>query len=254
LTAAGAHGETGDITDPGPVTYLPGRNTLWKEEFKKKGDPAMFLNEAINQAFGATKRHTYLEIGVAAGRTFLVIDAGLKIGVDPIAPSSEVAAALGPDIRYYQATSDDFFAEQAGILDAPGLDFAFIDGLHTYAQSLQDVENCLRYLNRSGLIVMHDCNPTTVGLTQSGCSGDVWKTIVHLRSTRRDLGVFVLNFDYGLGFVYYGASENGLDFTPEAIAQMTFADLDPQRESLLNLKPAGYFGSFLSAFANGKSD
>jgi hypothetical protein len=30
----------------------------------------MFLNEAIKQAFGATKRHTYLEIGVAAGRTF----------------------------------------------------------------------------------------------------------------------------------------------------------------------------------------
>jgi hypothetical protein len=184
---------------------------------------------------------------------FLVIDAGLKIGVDPIAPSGEVAAALGPDIRYYQTASDDFFAEQAENLDAPGLDFAFIDGLHTYDQSLRDVENCLRYLNQPGLIVMHDCNPATFGLTQTGCSGDVWKTIVHLRSTRRDLGVFVLNFDYGLGFVYYGAPENGLAFTPEAIAQMTFADLDQQRESLLNLKPAGYFNEFLSAYAAGRN-
>jgi hypothetical protein len=81
---------------------------------------------------------------------FLVIDAGLKIGVDPIAPSGEVAAALGPDIRYYQTASDDFFAEQAENLDAPGLDFAFIDGLHTYDQSLRDVENCLRYPDKCG--------------------------------------------------------------------------------------------------------
>ena len=207
----------------------------------------MFLNEAIGKSCSATKGNTYLEIGVAAGNTFRVIEAGLKVGVDPIPPSLEVAKILSTKIQYYQTTSDDFFANHAGIFDPWGLDFVFIDGLHTYRQSLQDVENCLRYLDKSGLIVMHDCNPKNIGLMQPGCSGDVWKTIVHLRSTREDLRVFVVDFDYGLGFVSYGTPDNLLSFTPEAIEKMTFNDLEEQRESLLNLKPASYLESFLPA-------
>ncbi len=205
----------------------------------------MFLNEAIQKALDMTKGNTYLEIGVAAGRTFTFIKAGLKIGVDPLTPSPEVSNLLSTTTQYYQTTSDDFFSNHAGILSSEGLDFAFIDGLHTYHQSLQDVENCLPYLNSTGVIVMHDCNPKTIGLMQPGCSGDVWKTIVHLRSTRRDLRVFVVDFDYGLGFVSYGTPDNSLSFAPESIDKMTFKDLDSQREQLLNLKPASYFENFL---------
>ncbi len=205
----------------------------------------MFLNEAIQKALSKTKGNTYLEIGVAAGRTFSFIKAGLKIGVDPISPSPDILNLLSTTTQYYQTTSDDFFSNHAGMLSAEGLDFAFIDGLHTYQQSLQDVEHCLQYLNPSGIIVMHDCNPKTVGLMQTGCSGDVWKTIVHLRSTRQNLRVFVIDFDYGLGFVYYGTPENLLHFSPEEISKMTFDDLDKNRLSLLDLKQADYFDNYL---------
>ncbi len=58
-------------------------------------------------------------------------------------------------------TSDEFFANPPEILIEKGIDLAFIDGLHTYEQSLRDVENCLKYLNPDGIIVMHDCLPSS---------------------------------------------------------------------------------------------
>jgi hypothetical protein len=35
----------------------------------------------------------------------------------------------------------------------------FIDGLHTFEQTLQDSYNSLNYLAQGGVIILHDCNP-----------------------------------------------------------------------------------------------
>lgn len=123
--------------------------------------------------------------------------------------------------------------------------------MHEYAYALRDVENSLQYLDEGGIIIMHDCNPTTADAAvsfeewenkKSGTpwNGDVWKTIVHLRSTRQDVNVFVLNCDYGLGVVMKGKPENMLKFTPEEIQALTYADLERHRDEWLNLKPAEY--------------
>jgi len=195
---------------------------------------------------------TYLEIGVEYGKSFCPIVAPRKIAVDPVPASTQVRAHLLQHLKatYYQITSDDFFAQKGHIFDEKKIDVALVDGLHTYAQSLRDVENCLMHLNTNGLIVLHDCNP----LTESAAAlefvnliwnGDVWKTIAYLRSCRDDINVFVLNCDFGLGIISKAEPENMLNLSGAQIGEMTFKDLDNNREKILNLKSQEYLFEFM---------
>ncbi|HUT31826.1 MAG TPA: class I SAM-dependent methyltransferase [Sedimentisphaerales bacterium] len=92
---------------------------------------------------------TYLEIGVELGESFCPIIAQRKIAVDPMPASPRVRAHLlqHPGATYYQTTSDAFFARKGRNFEDQKIDVALVDGLHTYAQSLKDVENCLRHLS-----------------------------------------------------------------------------------------------------------
>jgi hypothetical protein len=213
----------------------------------KEGEQSVKRISVIQESLKAVKGKTYIEIGVAAGDTFCQVQVDFKIGVDPQKPISRLVETFSDNVIYYRKMSDNFFATEAGILESRGLDVAFIDGLHTYQQSLRDVENCLRYLKKTGVIVMHDCNPNSLATMQPNSCGDVWRTIVHLRSIRRDLKVFVLDCDCGLGVVTYGTPENQLAYTPEVIQAMTFDDLDTNRESFLNIKQPAYFDSFVKS-------
>jgi predicted O-methyltransferase YrrM len=150
-------------------------------------------------------------------------------------------------------TSDEFFARHAALFEEGRIDAAFIDGLHTYEQSLVDVENCLRCLNDGGVILMHDCNPISEAMASpSACyeevvgrsaegqppewTGDVWKTIVHLRS-REGFQVAVLDCDYGVGVIVKRPGAKHLAFAPETIRSWTYRDLEANRRELLDLQP-----------------
>jgi hypothetical protein len=74
----------------------------------------------------------------------------------------------------------------------------------------------------------------------------VWKATVHLRSTRHDLRVAVLNCDCGVGVVRKGFPESGLSYSAVQIEALNYADLAADRERLLNLKPPAYLGEFLA--------
>jgi hypothetical protein len=131
------------------------------------------------------------------------------------------------------------------------LEIALVDGMHEYAYALRDVENILGYLSDDGVIIMHDCNPKTkeeagtynewkaIGKTGQW-NGDVWKTIVHLRSFRNDIDVFVLDCDQGLGMVTKRKPENNLNFSLQEIKSFTYKDFDANRERWINLKPVNY--------------
>lgn len=223
----------------------------------------------LQQIITQKKAKTYLEIGVDDGSTFLQIKAPQKIAVDPtfkITTKRKFFFHLkNPKNllnKYFEMTSDEFFTNLPRTLLNYGLDVVFIDGLHTYEQSLKDVLNSLKFLREDGIILMHDCNPLTEtnGYPASSMkeakrlnllgwdgiwSGNVWKTIAFLRSTRKDLNLFVLNCDYGLGFISKGQQENPLNFTPEDIRKLTYKDLAENRELLLNLKDPKYFLEFL---------
>lgn len=204
---------------------------------------------------------TYLEIGVRTGHTFLRIRARRKIAVDP-APRIGVLKRLrwwfrngsNRHSRIYRLTSDQLFARHADLFAVNGLDIAFVDGLHTYEQSLRDVENCLAHLAPEGVVLMHDCSPPSAAAAIPAHSpdearraagdswdgmwcGDVYKTVLHLRSQRPDVRVCVLDCDRGIGIVERGTAERTLDLRAEEIAEIGYADLAAHRAEWLGLEP-----------------
>lgn len=223
--------------------------------------------KAVQQALNGRSSRVYVEIGVSRGSAFRRITAQEKIAVDPefklSARARRRADAKARVTHYFEMTSDAFFAEQATLLKDRGIDVALIDGLHTYGQVVADIENTLRYLRDDGVIFLHDCNPTRASVAcpadsyadfrarnrwwEIDWSGDVWKAIVYLRSTRQDLQVAVLDCDWGVGVVRKGAPDSRLSYSPEEIEALGYADLVAERESLLNLKPPKYLSDFLSS-------
>ncbi len=220
--------------------------------------------EVIQAIIDCKRAKTYLEIGVESGDVFLKVKASKKIAVDPeitITKKSRFRSIFKNIFnifnKYYEMTSDVFFETKASFLKYR-LDVVFIDGLHTYGQSLKDVENCLKLLNDNGVIIMHDCNPLSAS---SACpalswehaeslkldgwtgewSGDVWKTIAYLRSTQKKLNVFVLDCDYGLGIITKGIPENMLKYSKVEIEKLSYEDLEKNRSQILNLKNTDYF-------------
>lgn len=226
--------------------------------------------KVIQKIINVKKAETYLEIGVYTGACFLRLRAPYKIGVDPkfvISWDRRIKYFIknpwNINNHYYEMTSDKFFKNENNLLRERPIDVAFIDGLHTYKQSLRDVLNILRFLKDDGVIIMHDCSPPDEasaypashvdeardlklpGWTGSWC-GDVWKAIVYLRSQHNELNVFVLDCDFGLGIVRKGKAENSLSFSPEAIAGLSYTDLEKNRRELINLKPVKYLEDFIS--------
>ena len=48
-------------------------------------------------------------------------------------------------------TSDKFFK------DNEKFDIIFIDGLHTFEQTIKDIDNSIKFLRDKGVILIHDC-------------------------------------------------------------------------------------------------
>jgi hypothetical protein len=228
--------------------------------------------KAVQQALDGRVKAVYLEIGVSHGAAFRRIGADEKIAVDPAfklsARSRRLADAKARATHYFETTSDAFFAHETAFLEQRGIDVALIDGLHTYGQVVRDVENTLRYLRDDGVIVLHDCNPASAWIACPATSyadfraqnrwwdllclgfpawsGDVWKAIVYLRSTRDDLRVAVLKCDRGVAVVRKGLSESRLSYSAGQIEALNYSDLAANRDRLLNLKPPAYLGEFLA--------
>jgi hypothetical protein len=215
----------------------------------------------------------YLEIGVQTGFCFFKIKANKKLAVDPdfiIKTKNKVKAYIKNlsnfNNKFFELTSDDFFEQKKDyIKSVGGLDVVFIDGLHLYEQVVKDIKNSLTYLNKGGVILVHDCNPLNENAavrayTSSEVAamnlpgydyiwnGDVYKAIVELRATRYDIDVMVINSDHGVGIITQGNSEVPLTLSKEQLAGLNYADLDKNRESYLNLKQASYFPVFISKF------
>jgi Methyltransferase domain len=224
--------------------------------------------KAVQRALDTRVKPVYLEIGVSHGFAFRRIVADQKIAVDPAfklsARSRRLADEKARATHYFETTSDAFFANETAFLEQHHIDVALIDGLHTYEQVVRDVENTLRFLRDDGVIFLHDCNPALAVIGRPAASytdflaqqtgplvigvwsGDVWKAIVYLRSTRPDLRVAVLKCDLGVGIVRKGSPESRLAYSPAQIEALKYPDLAADRARLLNLKPPNYLGEFLA--------
>jgi hypothetical protein len=210
----------------------------------------------------------YLEIGVLNGHIFFRVRSRFKVAVDPHFAFGPVRKAgkllLNPFNlfnQYFQKSSDEFFAQDAArVFARDRVQLALIDGMHEYEFALRDVENTLHHAAPECVILLHDCNPLT---GEAACSfrewesrrfagtwnGDVWKTILHLRSLRSDLTAFVLDDDQGLGVVVRRRNEQPLPYTKAQIRSFTYEDFDANREHWLDLRPASWFYEFFGIAA-----
>ncbi len=130
----------------------------------------------------------YLEIGCDKDELFSKIKIQNKIGVDPIS---------GGNVR---KTSDEFFQN-----NNIKFDLVFIDGLHEYNQVKKDIINSLKNLNENGLVLVHDCLPSSMSKQavpryRMSWNGDVWKAIVELRCVK-DIEIYTCEVDQGIAII-----------------------------------------------------
>tara|TARA_B110000967_G_C18817999_1_gene527153 strand:+ start:142 stop:819 length:678 start_codon:yes stop_codon:yes gene_type:complete len=165
---------------------------LFVENFSKKisyNFPQKFFRwDLIEYLDNKHNYNTYLEIGCDKDQLFSKIKIKNKYGVDPFS---------GGNIR---GTSDDFFKKNQKTFD-----LVFIDGLHEYSQVKKDILNSLKFLNKDGIILVHDCLPDcsskqAVPRYRMTWNGDVWKAIVDLR-TNTQIEIFTCEMDQGIAII-----------------------------------------------------
>lgn len=135
----------------------------------------------------------YLEIGVFDGECIRLVNCEHKDGVDSCC-EGRVSSETN-----YKMTSDEFFNTIAPTVEK--YDIVFIDGLHHSEQVDLDIENALKYTSDNGVILLHDCNPPTLGhasrpRTQEEWNGDVYKSILKLQ---KNINTHILHCKYRLG-------------------------------------------------------
>ena len=166
--------------------------------------PPLSRADVLNAIIGLFESPRYLEVGVWRGDTFHAVRAASKIAVDPRFRFDVVAAKRDNPHAYAGMTSDRYFSEVIDPNDE--FDLIFLDGLHTFDQTLRDLMNALAYIKRGGVIVIDDILPssyvaaipdwdiardvrTRLGIADPTWMGDVYKLVFFIHS-------FMPQFEY----------------------------------------------------------
>lgn len=140
----------------------------------------------------------YLEIGVETGATLALANCPTIIGIDPdLRPLKR--ATLRPHAQLFEMTSAAFFStkKKADVARSHPLDLVFIDGLHRYETSVADFAAVETWAHGGTVVVMHDALPIAPAYATPERAtrfwvGDVWKTLLVLLETRKDLRVRII--------------------------------------------------------------
>ncbi len=186
-------------------------------DWKKFPSRTAIIQEIIDQK----NYKSYLEIGCDNDENFSKIKIKSKVGIDPL---------KGGTIRM---TSDEFF-----IKNDQSFDIIFLDGLHTYDQTIKDIDNGLRFLNTNGVILIHDCLPKKiwnqiVPRLYGHWNGDVWKAIVHSR-TYEHVDTYTCIADHGIGVIFKRENRNRLNLKKVNFKKLKFADYYKNHQKYMN--------------------
>ena len=130
-------------------------------------------------------------------------------------------------------TSDEFFKKNHSYFD-----IIFLDGLHTYEQTIKDINNALKFLNDKGVIIVHDCLPKKiwnqiVPRIYGHWNGDVWKAIVHAR-TYHDVDTYTLQADHGLGIILKKNNTDILNLEIKSFKNLKFSQYFKRHKEFMN--------------------
>lgn len=157
----------------------------------------------------------YLEIGLNDPRdNFNKVICERKRSVDPYFPDSKDSVVVPPSELTYHMTSDEMFAQMK---DSVKFDIVFIDGLHEGFQVYKDFINSYNHLRVGGVIIMHDCKPTSEDLAhfprgdKNEWYGTSWTSIPMLKEFN-GIDVNVIDTNCGLG-IYRKTKDDVLEIT-----------------------------------------
>lgn len=221
--------------------------------------PGMYYTEVLAAVHAQLKPRSYLEIGVASGKTIALAAAHTRaVSVDP---EPAIRQPLGRNVQIIKATSDEFFAHHdvTTLFGQSRIELAFIDGMHHFEFALRDFVAIERLASPRSTIMLHDCYPLdrrTSERVRSTVfwSGDCWRLILALKKYRPDLAInTIATAPTGLAIVRNldphssGLRERMNDIVAEFLA-VDYAVLDPDKPSMLNLFPndAVQIGALLS--------
>lgn len=142
------------------------------------------------------KPNWYLEIGTFTGKSLALAKCNY-VAVDPsFAIEHPVVNSGGEEMYLIQKTSDDFFASDFLRRNRIAFDLAFLDGMHHFEFLLRDFMNAEKVMAPGGVILLHDCCPSTPRMAARDrpkglWTGDVWKTLLILLRHRPDLDIQV---------------------------------------------------------------
>jgi len=207
----------------------------------------------INRLISDNNLRSYLEIGVSnPHENFLKIDCAHKVSVDPCQVCEHYTKKDIEGFKKFithQTTSDEFFAKNAETFD-----IVFIDGDHSYEQSLKDLNNALKIVPTGGFVVLHDACPPCYENTQienfeKGLpyNGEVWKTVLSaIRQASKELTIKTLIYDWGVAVIRKD-SANVPEIKPEALSYLghfNLPALNPEHDvSAIMRDKVSYFTS-----------
>lgn len=167
--------------------------------------PGPGYREVLRWLHALLRPVAYLEIGVEHGESLaLAHQSSVIVGVDP-APQVP-PGRRPPKARVLPETSDEFF-EKRSLSDVTGgrpFDLVFIDGLHTFEQTLADFAHAEAWCHERSTIVLHDClvvSPVAASRRRRTrfWVGDCWKALQALSIERPELELGVVpTFPSGL--------------------------------------------------------
>ena len=165
----------------------------------------MLRADIINQIAKLFKNPVYLEVGVWQGGTFRSVSVPRKVAVDPKFDFDHVEKQkIEHDSEYHELTSNDYFAIHPSATNK--FDIIFLDGLHTFEQTLTDLMHAIDRVKNNGIIIIDDVIPDSfpasmrsegqcyqfrqnTGDSSTHWMGDVYKLVFFINA-------FMLNWNY----------------------------------------------------------
>jgi hypothetical protein len=172
------------------------------------------------------------------------VAAPVKFAVDPCFQITPDAL----DGQIFETTSDTFFDENPDEI----FDVVFIDGLHTFEQSLRDFTRAMNRITKEGIILLDDCNPSDYlasirdhelcrsikereGYADRDWMGDVYKTALFIHDYFRDVSLSYVQDTAGIVAVW--RSSRSIVPIFETIEDMARCDFVRFKEKILPLIP-----------------
>ena len=199
--------------------------------------PALKTRHDIINTFIAERNYSsFLEIGTGTGESLKLVRTQTFVSVDPD-PHTPATDHVTSD-AFFDACSDSF-------------DIILIDGLHEHNQVYRDIKNSLEHLNPGGVIILHDCLPTTEYMQRTlyesqygyAWTGDVWKAFTKARAELPYL-MYTIDTDFGCGIIdtRFPLEPQELPELPTDMEAMNYDHFINYRNEFMNVKEGIYHG------------